>query len=322
MKLLTVIVNYRTADMTLRSLDALMPELAPFSDARVVIVDNDSRDGSFEKLAGAVRERGLGGRVSVVASERNGGFAYGNNFAIRPALASSDPPDYVYLLNSDAFPEPGAVRKLVDFLETNSAAGIAGSFIHGTDGDYHQTAFRFPTIASEFESTLGFGPVSRLLDRFIVALPRPEHTLQVDWLAGASMLIRRQVFESIGLFDETFFLYYEETDFCRRARLAGWRTYYVTDSSVAHIGSASTGMKDKSKRTPAYWFDSRRHYFRKNHGPAYLAATNVAYVVGNTLRRVRWRIQRRQEIDAHGHLTDFIRHNFARSRAGSPPPPR
>jgi GT2 family glycosyltransferase len=321
-KLFTVIVNYKTADMTLKAVEALLPELAPFSDARVVVVDNDSRDGSLETLSRAVRDRGHAPRVSVVAAERNGGFAYGNNFAIRPALSGDDPPEYVYLLNSDAFPEPGSVRRLVDFLDANPTAGIAGSFIHGPDGEYHQTAFRFPTIASEFESTLGFGPVSRLLDRYIVALPRPTQTLRVDWLAGASMLIRKQVFDSIGLFDETFFLYYEETDFCRRAQLAGWPTYYLPDSSVAHIGSASTGMKDKSKRTPGYWFDSRRHYFLKNHGAAYLTASNVAYVVGNALRRARWRLQRRPEIDAHGHLTDFIRHNFARPRSDPPQAPR
>jgi hypothetical protein len=305
--------------MTLTALEALLAELESYPDARVTIVDNDSRDGSFEKLSGAVRERGHGTRVSVVASERNGGFAYGNNFAIRPALASSDPPDYVYLLNSDAFPERGAVKRLVDFLDGHPSAGIAGSFIHGVDGEYHQTAFRFPTIASEFESAIGFGPISRLLDRFVVALPKPEQTLQVDWLAGASMMIRRQVLETVGLFDETFFLYYEETDFCRRARLAGWPTYYVVDSSVAHVGSASTGMKDRTRPTPGYWFDSRRHYFLKNHGTAYLTASNVVYVVGNTLRRVRSRIQRKPEIDAPGHLADFIRYNFARARGGSQP---
>jgi GT2 family glycosyltransferase len=314
-KLLTVIVNYRTAEMTLRALDSLLPELAPYPTAKVVIVDNDSQDGSLGKLEAGVAARGCGARVSVVASDRNGGFAYGNNFAVRPALVSEDPPDYVYLLNSDAFPDQGAVKRLVDFLDAHPQAGIAGSFIHGPDGEYHQTAFRFPTLQSELEHTLGFGPVSRMLDRYVVALPKPSETLQVDWLAGASMMIRRQVFEAIGLFDETFFLYYEETDFCRRAQLAGWPTFYVVESSVAHIGSASTGMKDKRKRTPRYWFESRSHYFAKNHGAAYLLASNVAYVVGNSLRRVRWKIQQRPEIDAHGHLVDFIRYNFV-------PPPR
>lgn len=323
MKLLTIIVNYRTADMTLKALEALLPELAPYPDARVAIVDNDSGDGSLSALRRSVAERGHGYRVSVVASQRNGGFAYGNNFAIRPALSSDDPPDYIYLLNSDAFPERGAVKKLVEFLDAHPEAGIAGSYIHGPGGEYHQTAFRFPTLASEFESTIGVGPISRLLERYIVALPRPKSTLQVDWLAGASMLIRRQVFETIGLFDETFFLYYEETDFCRRAQLAGWPTYYVVDSSVAHIGSASTGMKDKNRRTPRYWFESRKHYFEKNHGQGYLLASNVAYVVGNSLRRVRSKIQRRPEIDARGHLADFIRFNFMpQARTDSQSSPR
>jgi N-acetylglucosaminyl-diphospho-decaprenol L-rhamnosyltransferase len=147
-----------------------------------------------------------------------------------------------------------------------------------------------------------------------VALPLPDRTIEVDWLAGASMLIRRQVFEAIGLFDETFFLYYEETDFCRRARLAGWPTYYVVGSSVAHVGSASTGFQDMSKPTPSYWFDSRRHYFLKNHGPAYLLASNVAYVVGGSMRRARYKLQRKPEIDAPNHLRDFIRYNFAPPR--------
>lgn len=321
MKLLTIIVNYRTAEMTMDALEALLPELEPFPDARVAIVDNDSGDGSYERLSRAVAERGHGDRVSVMGAERNGGFAYGNNFAIRPALASDDPPDYVYLLNSDAFPERGAVRTLVEFLDSHPEAGIAGSYIHGPNGEYHQTAFRFPTLASEFESTIGVGPISRLLERYIVALPRPQATLQVDWLAGASMLIRRQVFETIGLFDESFFLYYEETDFCRRAQLAGWPTYYVVESSVTHIGSASTGMKDKTKRTPRYWFESREHYFRKNHGQGYLLASNLAYVLGNSLRRVRSKVQRRPEIDARGHLVDFIRYNFKPQAQSGPRAP-
>lgn len=309
-KLLTVLINYKTPDMTLKALDALLRELTTIEGSRVMIVDNDSQDGSFEKLSHAVAQRGIGDQVSVVASGRNGGFAYGVNFGVRPALASADPPDYFYLLNSDAFPEPGSIKLLVDFLDDNPVAGISGSYIHGPDGTPHETAFRFPSLASELESTLGFGPVSRALKRFVVALPIPTETTQVDWLAGASMLIRREVFQRIGLFDETFFLYFEETDFCRRARLAGWPTYYIAQSSVAHIGSVSTGLKDKSKRTPSYWYASRRHYFLKNHGRPYLWASNLVYVVGGTLRRVRWRIQNKPEFEARGHLVDFVRYNF------------
>jgi GT2 family glycosyltransferase len=315
MKLLTCIVNYRTADMTLEAVQTLLPELEPYPDARVVIVDNDSGDGSLEKMSTAVNERGWGERVQVLASDRNGGFAYGNNFAIRRALSGDDPPDYVYLLNSDAFPEKGAVRCLVDLMDAHPQVGICGSYIHGPDGEPHRTAFRFPTIWSELEATLGLGVVTKLLDRHVVAMPMPAETQQVDWLAGASMLIRREVFEDIGLMDETFFLYYEETDFCRRAALAGWPTYYVVESSVAHIGSASTGLKDKSRPTPRYWYESRRHYFLKNHGRPYLWAANAVYVTCGTLRRIRWRVQGKPEFEAKNHLRDFVAFNFRPQRS-------
>ena len=194
MKLLAVILNYKTPDMTLEALDALLRELAPYPDARVTIVDNDSRDGSFEKL----RQKASSDRVQVIASEYNGGFAYGNNFAIERALEQDDLPDYVYLLNSDAFPDPGCVQALVEFLDANPRVGIAGSYVHGPEPVPHKTAFRFHSVWSELETSLGVGVVSNLLRRYIVAPALPTETCQVDWLAGASMLIRREVLEEVA----------------------------------------------------------------------------------------------------------------------------
>ena len=94
--------------------------------------------------------------------------------------------------------------------------------------------------------------------------------MNVDWLAGASLMIRRQVLDEIGLFDERYFLYFEETDLCLRAQRAGWTSRYVKESRIMHIGSVSTGMKTW-KRMPGYWFDSRLRYFTKNHGAFYAA---------------------------------------------------
>ncbi len=310
MKLLAVIVNYRTASMSVEALHALMKELGDAADARVVLVDNDSGDGSLAEIASAVEEEAWADRVSVVGSERNGGLAFGINFVIRPALASSEPPDYVYLLNSDAFVESGAVDALVDFMDRHPEVGISGSYIHGLDGETHTTAFRFPTFLGEFNSLVGLRVVSWFLHRWEITFPIPREPQLVGWLAGASMLIRREVFDSIGLFDEGFFLYYEETDFCLRAHRAGWPTWYIPHSRVAHVGGGSTGFKDITRPRASYWFESRRRYFQTNHGTLYLWLTNVGWVLGYVLWRLRRRIKRMPDPDPPHLLRDFIRHNF------------
>ena len=136
----------------------------------------------------------------------------------------------------------------------------------------------------------------------------------MDWVAGASMVIRRDVLDEIGLFDEQFFLYFEETDLCLRAAKAGHPTYYVPESRVTHIGSASTGLKDLSKRLPTYWFESRRHYIGKHHGKKYLWGSNLAWAGGHTLWQVRRRLQRKPPADPPHLLADFLKFNFIDKR--------
>ncbi|MDR7423230.1 MAG: glycosyltransferase family 2 protein [Armatimonadota bacterium] len=312
-RLLAVIVNYRTAELAAEAARALLAEIGDWPHARVVIVDNCSKDGSMEILGSAILQAPLKGKVRLVESARNGGYGYGNNLALRANLDGSDGgprADYYYLLNPDAFPRPGAVRTLVEFLAATPHAGIAGSYIEGPDGTPHHTAFRFPSLGSELEAGLALGLASRLLADWVVPLPIPERRCQVDWLAGASMLIRRQVLETVGLFDEEFFLYYEEVDLCRRALQAGFPTYYLRDSVVTHIGSVSTGMKETGRRMPRFWFDSRRHYLRKHHGVGYQRACDLAYAAGRGLWEVRRRLQRKPDSGPPRLWWDFVRHSL------------
>ena len=323
-RLLTVILNWRTPDMTLRSAEAALLAMQGI-DGALVIVDNESGDGSFEKMTSEVARRGwdIGPhRVRVLQSGHNGGFGAGNNFGIRAGLPDGTRPDYFYLLNSDAFPAPDAIRLLLQHLQAHPQTGFAGSFMHGPDGDPHRTAFRFPSITSEFEGQIRLGPVSRLLGRWVVAQPIPEQTTRVDWLAGASIMMRRKVPDEIGLFDEAFFLYFEETDLCRRAALAGWPSDYVVESRVAHIGSASTGMKTWT-RIPQFWLDSRLHYFTKNHGRLYAVLATLAALAGGSLWRLRLLVQRKDRGDPPRFLRDLaahhLRHAF-RSKGNAHPP--
>lgn len=305
---LCILLNFRTPDMTLRAAEAALADLHALG-GELVIVDNASGDGSYEMIAREVAARGWGegGLVRVVASPVNGGFGAGNNIGLGMARSDGALPDYYYILNSDAFPDPGCTAALIAHLQAHPDAGIACSHIRGEDNVVHTTAFRFPSIAGEFVGAARLGLIERLLPEAPVPMPQPTATTQVDWSAGASMMLRRTMLEQIGTFDETFFLYFEETDLCLRARRAGWSCWYVPDSRVVHIGSVSTGMKTK-RRMPAYWYDSRRHYFIKNHGRAYATLALLAHLAGGVLHRLRAGLAGRRPQDPSWFLRDLLAH--------------
>lgn len=314
MKLLAVIVHYRTPALAVECLRSIAPEMAGNPGWRAVVVDNVSADGSAEQIAAALRSEGWTGWASLQVAERNGGFAYGNNQALRPALASEDPPEFVHLLNPDTLPRPGAVGALLEFMETHPRVGIAGSRLEGRDGNVQRSAFRFYSLAGELETTISLRVLTRLLADFVVAPPPREEEHQTDWVCGASMMIRRSVFDDAGLFDERYFLYFEEADFCLQARRAGWPCWYVPVSRVVHLGGQSTGVNDLTTPMPPYWFRSRRHYLLKNHGIAHLLAANFVWLGGSALRTLRRRLQGRVDPSPPRMLSDFIRLSFLPQR--------
>jgi N-acetylglucosaminyl-diphospho-decaprenol L-rhamnosyltransferase len=310
MKLLVVIVNYKTAPLAIRAAEAALVDVRAVGGA-IMLVDNDSGDDSLATLRRAVDEDRFGTAVTLIAAEKNGGFGYGNNVAIRRALASVDPPQYVYLLNPDATPDSGAIRTLVEFLDAHPDVGIVGSHIHNPDGSTHVSAFRFPSPIGELEATLRLGLATRLFDRWSVWNLPCDRTMKVDWVSGASSMIRRDVLEAVGLFDENFFLYFEETDLCRRATEAGWETWFVREASVEHEVGVATGIKDTARRTPPYWFQSRRYYFLKQGGRGELWLANLAWVAGFSLWRLRRRVQGKPDRDPPKMLADFVKHTLA-----------
>ena len=308
-----IIVNYRTAGLTVDCLRSLAPEVKTLADCRVVVVDGGSGDGSAERLAATVRDEGWGDWVEVLPLLENRGFAAGNNAALRPLLTTARPSDYFLLLNPDTVVRPGAVRALVDFMDAHPTVGIAGSRLEEPDGTPQRSAFRFHTVASEFEAGAQIGPISRLLRSRLVAPPTRDENHPTDWVAGASAIVRRDVFAAVGLLDEGYFLYYEETDLCLRARRAGWRCWYVPASRVVHLVGQSSGVtnpKDPPKRVPRYWFDARSRYFRKNHGLLYAGLASAAWLTGFALRRLRARVQRKPDLTPAYFVGDFIRFNF------------
>ncbi|HKU42592.1 MAG TPA: glycosyltransferase family 2 protein, partial [Polyangiales bacterium] len=232
--MLIIIVNYRTATLVADCLRSLEPEVAGLPGTRVVVVDGGSGDRSAEQIADCIRANGYERWAELLALRDNRGFAAGNNAGLRHALATGDRPDYVFLLNPDTVVLPGALGALASFMREHRRAGIVGCRCENPDGSPRQTAFRFHSILGELESEAAMGMVSRMLAESRVAMPVWKEPHRCDWVSGAAMLVRTEVFERIGLMDEDFFLYYEETDFALRAARAGFECWYLPASRVIH----------------------------------------------------------------------------------------
>jgi len=306
-KLAVVTVNYGSAPYVLDMLAALVPELEALEDATVWIVDNHSPDDSVAVLRAAFAERGYGDRVRLLESPVNGGFGAGNNVGIRAALALDPPPDAFYLLNPDARPTPGTVRAFVEFLAAHPEAGVVGGPLYSSDGSLQCAAFRFPTFLGELEGCARIGVLTRLLPEHRVPMDHTPAARAVDWVSGANLVVRRDVLERVGTFDEGFFLYFEEVDLCRRVREAGFGVWYVPEAGVVHLHGVTTGMGSPHRRLPRYWFESRRRCYRKAYGAAGALAMDAAALGGTALHRLAERVKRRPPDPPH-FIGDLLRY--------------
>lgn len=304
-----VIVNYRTALLTIDCLKSLIDEVKDLGIVKVFVIDNVSEDGSIEQIQEAIEQEQWNDWVSLISSERNGGFAFGNNLIITKALQSSEPPQYLLLLNPDTIVRPQALTHLLNFMNANPCVGIAGSRIEDLDGTPQHSAFRFHSVMSEFDAGLRLGIISQLLKQWIVAQPISDSSCETDWVSGASMIIRYEVFETVGLMDDGYFMYYEEVDFCLQARKKGWHCWYVPSSHVVHLVGQSSGVNKpglEKKRLPSYWFKSRRRYFVKNHGLHYAVLVDVCWLFGFLSWRGRIFFQGKPDTSPPSFLGDFI----------------
>jgi len=319
-RVLVVIVNYRSARLVVDCLDSLAGERDCDKTLTAVVVENDSQDDSADVLRTAIDERGYGDWVELRVMPRNGGFAYGVNAGVQPALTGDDPPAAFLLLNPDTYVRPGAIQALVDALDADPAVGMVGSRIEDPDGTPQHSRFRFPNVGNELDTGLSLGIVHRLLGDRVTCPPIVDEPHDIDWLSGASMLVRREVFEQVGPFDEEYFLYFEELDFFRRADALGIRSRYVPASRVVHLVGQSTGVTVRDRRpnrTPSYWFASRRRYYRKHHSRPYKLLADAAFMLGRAGHHVIRTLRLRRDTGPPWFLWDFFRHNWLPGRRAS-----
>lgn len=310
MRICAVIVNYRTSETAISAIEALYPQIAQFPGSIITVVDNDSRDDSIEALTDLIKSKNWHETVQILDAGRNGGFGAGNNVAIRKALISENPPDYFFLINPDALPVRNTLKVFCDFLQNNPCAGIVGGTIKRPNGSQQISAFNFPNIIDEFVKGISVGFIRRLLIKHVVAPQILHDTRKVDWVSGACMMVRTEMLKDIGLFDESFFLYFEEIDLCRRAKGADWDVVHVVNGGVVHICGVATGITKKEKRTPGYLFHSRKYYFYKHHGCLYLVTGNIVFILARLVGNVKLIFQQKSSTERPKYLLDFVRNSF------------
>ncbi len=230
-KVAVIVLNWNGRDLTLDCLESLLASTWP--NLEVWLVDNASSDGSVE----AAQEK-YGGRVKIIVNDTNLGFAGGNNIGIDRALDGGA--DYVLLLNNDTVVDPGMVGHLAGLLDEQPEAGIAGPKIY-----YHNPPDQIWFAGGEVFP-------ARATARHIGIREKDtgqyDTLKETDYITGCALMARRELYETIGKLDPVYMAYFEDTDFCMRARLAGFKVYYVPAGKVWHKISASTGGQLGAKK--------------------------------------------------------------------------
>jgi GT2 family glycosyltransferase len=269
-RLSIVILNWNTADLLSACLGSIRRHVA--ADAEVIVVDNGSHDGSVERV------RREFPHVLLIPLDSNHGFSRGNNIALERARG-----EFILLLNPDTEMRPGVVEALVDHFERTPRAGIAGPKLEYPDGRHQPSVALFPTPWIEFLRQTMLGHFLPTRNR---AESRRDETRKVDMVTGAALCIRRECLEDIGPLDESLFMYYEDTDWCRRAWDAGWEVWYVTCPGLMHVKTAAGAAHARTRTL----LDSQRsmiRYFEKHPGSGSVGALRVVTLCGSLLRILR-----------------------------------
>ena len=318
--LAVVVVNYRTPDLALACIDALAEQRGTLPGLTVILVDGGSADGSAERLAEGVAARGIGGWVELMPLPINGGFGYANNQALLRLAERPDAPEFVCLINPDARPMHGALARMAATLAAHPSAGAVGGRLQGPDGTAQGSAFTFPTVLGELSRGSNTDVVRRLSGTPPIALA-PNEAQRVPWVTGAAVTFRLEALRQVGLFDDGFFLYFEEVELMQRLTRAGWEIWHEPSARVEHIGGTATDIRwdedgfHKPMPLPAYWYRSRRRYLVRTGGAAFALLATAFFVLGRLLWLARCRVQRRPDRFPHRASRDMIRHSFWPSRA-------
>ncbi len=265
------IVSFHARDLLRECLRSIYGTVDSLS-FEIIVVDNHSEDGTLEMLTNEFPD------VRLLVNDHNTGYTRPNNQAIRESRGR-----YIVLLNPDTLVKPNAIAELFGFLETHPQVGIVGPKVLNRDGTLQKQCRR--SEARPWDSFCYFSGLSRLFPRdrrfagYLMTYLDENLTHEAEAVSGSCMMIRRQVIEQIGYQDENFFAYQEDTDYCRRARLADWKVFYDPSAQIIHYGGEG-GSNVQPFRSIIEWHRSYYLYYRKHFAKDYLFVFNAIYYFG------------------------------------------
>jgi GT2 family glycosyltransferase len=244
----------------------------------VIVVDNASKDGTSEMLASEFPQ------VKIVRNDHNLGFAAANNKAIRLSAGKM-----VLLLNPDTVVLDGAIQKTITFMKNHPKAGLVGCKLKYPDGRFQPTAYAFPTLWNMFVEAIflyKLFPKTKIFGGYHLTYLDYNKDVQVDWLIGAYFLIQREVIERVGILDEQFFMYTEDTDFCYRIKKAGYEVWFTSGAEITHFYGGISGI---TRRVVIWTHRSQILFYQKHYGTP---QRQLLYLIKllNLLLRVPWYI--------------------------------
>jgi GT2 family glycosyltransferase len=267
MDLSVVIVNWNVKDLLRACLQSVLAAAAqaPHLTTEIIVVDSASADGSADMVRAEFPS------VRLLASPDNLGYAGGNNAGVDLATGRA-----LFLLNPDTVVNPTALAEMMAYLAEHPAVGALGPQLLWPDGTGQSSRRRFPTLGRLFwESTLlgQWFPDNKHTRRYHLADIGPEQPQRVDWVVGAAILIRREAWAQVGPIDPDYFMYFEETDWCRRCAEAGWEIHYLPAAQVVHYEGQSSGQV-VAARTLRFQ-RSKLRYTQKYFGPGWASALRL-----------------------------------------------
>lgn len=306
------ILNFRTPGLTIDCLETLAEERKRGDEFKVCLIDNASGDDSVPTIRAALEEKGWQDWVDFEALDKNLGFAGGNNYLIRKCLEQENPPPFQLLLNSDTLVHPDCLKQSVDWMKTHPEAGAFSCMLRNQDGTVQNVCRHFPRPDRETVRALGLPYVFPKMFSW-ADLENPDwdretaRSREVEWVGGAFLLVRTEAVRQVGVLDDSFFFYGEDTEWCFRFRKKGWKVMFDARPEITHLGggsSDSTRLLDKRKEILTW--KARFHVQKQCYGSISAIWIRSVYIFAFGLRSL-WLILKGQ---GHTETARSIRSGF------------